>query len=64
MNSEDDSVTELMQAQIDSQGVGVVSVKDGTVFMLTTKTLEYLLDQAKKGKEQTAVVFIKHQRLS
>lgn len=53
---------ELLDAQIENQGIGVVSVKDGTIFKFTSQILKKLLDASTKSGE--AIVFLRHQRPS
>ncbi len=57
-----DSIADLLQAQISNQGVGVVSVSDGTVLCFTAAVLSKLLADALGHEKKQAVVFVKHQR--
>lgn len=57
---DDDAIPEFMHAMKDSQGVGVVTVSDGTVMVFSAKTLKGLLERAEASEDGTATVFIKH----
>jgi hypothetical protein len=59
---QDDGVKNMMDvfdAQIQMQGIGCITVKDGTMLMLPVAALEQILEKAKASKEQRALVFVK-----
>ena len=50
-------VVELLETQVESQGVACLTVSDGHVMMFPLETLERLVERAReKGK---AIIFIK-----
>ncbi len=53
-------INDVIDAQISNQGVGVVSVKDGTTLVFTTACLERLLAQSRA--EGRVIVLVRHQR--
>jgi hypothetical protein len=62
----DDDTKEAVETLVylsDLEGAAVVNVKDGHVFMFTTKMLKNLLDKAEKSKDQKAVIFVQHNKI-
>ncbi len=56
---EADRLKEIVEAQIQQQGVATFQASDGQVFVFTTATLELLLARAIESGEGRAVVFVK-----
>lgn len=56
---ETDAVEYMMEMAKHQGGCSAATVKDGHIIMLSTRTLEHLLEQAKNSKQGAAVVFIK-----
>lgn len=52
---------EVFDLQMKTQGVGVITVKDGTAFLFSAPVLEKLLEAARQNKDQRAMVFIKRE---
>ncbi len=55
-------VNELIEAQIQSQGVSAIKVSDGHVFTFTLETLQRMVEQAQATGR--VVVFVKHGAVS
>lgn len=58
MSNADGTVSDLVEAQIQHQGVSVISTRDGTTFVFTLQILEQMIERARAmGK---VLVFVKH----
>lgn len=58
MSDTDGTVSDLVSAQIQHQGVSVISTHDGTTFVFPLQILEQMIDRARvMGK---VLVFVKH----
>jgi hypothetical protein len=55
----DNDLAEVIDTQIQAQGVACFKVSDGQVFIFTIDTLERLLAGAKSHPSQVAKVFVK-----
>ncbi len=51
---------EIVDAQIEQQGVAAIAVSDGHVLVFETATLERLLARAIESAEGRVIVFVKH----
>ncbi len=59
MDAADIDLKAILQNQLDTQGVGCITVKDGQVFAFTKAVLERLLVNANSNADGLVVVFVK-----
>lgn len=52
-------VQEVLFDRIERDGVGVITVEDGTIFGFTAAVLRRLLSDAESREEQKVIVFVK-----
>ncbi len=57
-----DNAIEVLKTGAELQGVGVVTVKDGTIFMFTAARLQQLLQRAQASPQKQALVFVRQPR--
>ncbi len=55
--SDDADISDLMEAQLQHQGVGCVRVSDGHVFTFTSATLEAMVEKARESGK--VIVFVR-----
>ena len=49
-----------MQTMYELNGISSVTVSDGTVFRISAKVLQALLDKANTREDKQVIVFVKH----